>query len=195
LKPVLSVKVSGVAVNVQNGHVRLKEEDRENVVFYCEGLESKSRIDWIKDGVYLKRRIDTIQPAITADPSKTVNAYSMQGIYWCEAWTPGCLQKFSSNKVNLTFERIITVHLRMKQKSGDILSDTEVATKVNKRFQVCGTERSIGSDVRRGYTNFTDMMIATYNFYMYVQDDNLVGIICSVKCLIIAIGDGGGLFQ
>jgi hypothetical protein len=85
--------VSGKAVDVQNGHVELKIDDRKNVIFHCGGLESKLRIDWIKDGIYLKRRIDTILPAITADPSivtesfiatdpsKAFNVYSMQGIY------------------------------------------------------------------------------------------------------------------
>jgi hypothetical protein len=69
LKPTVTVKVSGKAVNVQNTHVELKINDRKNVILHCGGLECQSRIVWIKDGIYLKRRIDTILPAITADPS------------------------------------------------------------------------------------------------------------------------------
>jgi hypothetical protein len=189
LKPTITVKVSGKAANVRNGHVELKIEDRKNVIFRCGGLESKSRIDWIKDGIYLKRRIDTILPAITADPSimtesfiaidpsKAVNVYSMQGIYWCEAWTPGCSQKVSSNKVNLTFKGIITVYLHLKQMNGDILGGSGFMKDVNENFKLCGTERSIDYDVRRGYTNITNRMVATYNLYMYIRNDNLVSII------------------
>jgi hypothetical protein len=186
----LTVKVSEKAVDVQNGHMKLKIEDRENIVFYCEVQGNKIKFDWIKDGVYLNRRINTIQPAITIDPSKNyINHYSMQGIYWCEAWTPGCSQKFSSNRVNLTFEGIITIHMHVALNSTNILHADEVAVKVNEKFQLCGTRRSINSDVRRGYTNVRNMMIATYDLHMYIQNDNLVRIISSVECFVIAVAD------
>jgi hypothetical protein len=192
LKPTVTVKVSGKAVTVQNGNVELKIDDRKNVIFHCGGLESKSRIDWIKDGIYLKRRIDTILPAITTDPSiatvsfittdpsKAVNVYSIQGIYWCEAWTPGCSQKFSSNKVNLTFKGIITIYLHLKQKNHYLLGSSEFIKDVNENFKLCGTETSIDCDVRRGYTNIMNRMIATSNLYMYMRNDNLVSTIYPV---------------
>jgi hypothetical protein len=180
LKPTVTVKVSGKSVNVHNDHVEIKIDDRKNVILQCEGLESKSSNDWIKDGIYLKRRIDTLLPAITTDPSKAVNAYSMQGIYWCEAWTSGCSQKFSSNKVNLTFKGIITVYLHLKQKNDYVLGGSEIIKDVNENFKLCGTERSIDSDVRRGYTNIMNRMVATYNLYMYIRNDNLVSIIYPV---------------
>lgn len=184
----MTAKVSGKSVDTQNGHVELKVEDRKNVIFYCEGLESKPRIDWIKDGVYLKRRMNIIQPAITVDPSKeNNNNYSMQGTYWCEAWTPGCSQKFSSNKVNLTFEGIITTHAHWQLNSSYNVGDTEDGTKMNENFQLCGNGRIITSDVRKGYTDVRNITIATDNFHMYINNDDLVCIISPAQCLIIAI--------
>jgi hypothetical protein len=178
LKPILTVKVSGRSVDVQNGHIELKEEDGKNVLFYCEQLKSKTRIDWIKDGVYLKRRISKIQPAVTADPSKNrINNYSMQGTYWCEAWTPGCSQKFSSNKVNLTFEGIITIHTHWKLNSN---GPYEAKKQIEEKFQL------IGSDVRKGYTDVRNVVIATDIIHMYIHND-LVCIIPAVECLNIGI--------
>jgi hypothetical protein len=82
--------------------------------------------------------------------------------------------------VNLTFEGIITVYLHLKQQNGDILGDSEFIKDVNENFKLCGTEKSINYDVRRGYTNITNRMVATYNMYIYIRNDNLVSIIYPV---------------
>jgi hypothetical protein len=173
LDPVLTAKVSGRYVNVQDGHLEISEEDQGNVIFVCEELESRPKIGWIKDGVYLNARNQIIKPSVIVDPSKTVvNLYSMQGTYWCEASSPGCSRIFSSNKVNLTFESIITMHITFQQNKNYISFENEIAAEVNK-FQLCDTKRKIEYDIRKCYTINGSSTIATHNLNIYIANDTV----------------------
>jgi hypothetical protein len=170
---VLTAKVSGRYVDVQNGHLEISEEDKGNVIFVCEGLESRSKIVWVKDGVYLNTRNKIIKPFITVDPSKSaVNLYSMQGTYWCEARIPGCSCVFSSNKVNLTFESIITMHITFQQNKNYISFEDEIAAEVNK-FQLCDTKRKTEFDIRKHYTTNGYRTIATHDLSIYIANDTV----------------------
>ncbi|XP_021930378.1 uncharacterized protein LOC110834968 isoform X3 [Zootermopsis nevadensis] len=171
LNPALTAKVSGRYINVRDGHLEISEEDEGNVIFVCGGLEGRSEIAWIKDGVYLNARNQTFEPSATVDPSTTsVHLYSMQGTYWCEENSPGCSRVYSSNKVNLIFERIITIHVTLEQNKNYVSFENEIAAEVDK-FRSCDTKGKIGYDVRRRFTVNGSSAIATNDVNFYVPND------------------------
>ena len=166
----MTVEVSGTTVNVDHGKLNISESEQNNVSFYCKASTEMSAFDWIKDGVYINIRGNIIYPARTVDLSKLSNSYSTQGTYWCEAWIPGCTKKYHSNKINLKFIGVTTIHLNLKKEEITKLNTMDILRKLKTLIPLHARGNILDFDVRRGYTSIAKQSVSTYNFNVYVDD-------------------------
>ncbi|XP_069693115.1 uncharacterized protein [Periplaneta americana] len=170
VNPTLSVEVLGISADVPNGHLELGEEDQKNVVFGCKITERNMKINWIKDGVYLKVESSKIRPAFIHDPTKTANKFSLHGAFWCEARKPGCLHRFTSNIVNVTLKDVIEISMHFFPTQSSYSNETEIVKKVNVAFNSCVPKMKIEYDLQKYYTKVQNKMIATEKVNIYLQN-------------------------